>query len=406
MRAMKCVQGLLVVLSLLLTTQALTAKRPTKKVNVEGWAQVQGKDVAAARNEATRDAQKKAVEMTAGVHIKSMMLDRSYSKLVGDKERFEQEIESKIYSKTDGFVRNFKVLSEKQEGSTFKVKLQIEVDDVELSRQLSILGKHLAGARFPKLMFIVKEEYTGRDSKTSVVPEPTLQSMLEDALLAKGFDLVAQDHIETLRAEEGEVFDDLITDDNKAAKFAMKYGAEYLVRATGRIKYTSYNDLGQKEHHGFTEMSLSAINSSSAAVVASKKASGNSPANCFSEAELKVKAVRHTAPKLIDNLVTRILESWDKETENGIRYSVKLYNVKSYRREGLKFIKLLEKMPDAQQVKKLSFGGGRLEVEVFYPMAHDVSALEGAIIEAIDGEKAFKNLDVTYSRGRELNFKL
>lgn len=217
---------------------------------------------------------------------------------------------------------------------------------------------------------------------------------------------MAQDHIQKLRSQEAEVFNDILTDDNKAAKFAMEYGAEYLVRAVGRIKHTSFNDLGQQEHHGFAELSLSAINASSAAIVASKKESGNSPANCFSEIELRVKAVKHVAPKMVDNLIKRILESWDRETANGIRYSVKLYNVKSYRNEGRKFMKLLEKMPEVKQVKKISYGGDRLELEVFYPMVYDLSHLEDAIMDAIDGEKAFRKLDVTYSRGRELNFKM
>jgi hypothetical protein len=61
---------------------------------------------------------------------------------------------------------------------------------------------------------------------------------------------------------------------------------------------------------------------------------------------------------------------------------------------------------EVKDVKKLSFGGGRLELEVFYPSTKDVSALEAAVLEAIGADPAFSTLDVTYSRGRELNFKL
>ena len=63
-------------------------------------------------------------------------------------------------------------------------------------------------------------------------------------------------------------------------------------------------------------------------------------------------------------------------------------------------------MPEVKQLKKISYGGDRLEIEVFYPMVHDVSHLEDAIMDALDGEKMFRKLDVTYSRGRELNFKM
>ncbi len=400
--------GLMAALTMALPNiaEARSALGGTKKITIEGWADIEGNNIAAARDAATRDAQKKAIEMTAGVHIEAMMSDKAYSKIAEDKEVFNQEIISKIYSKTDGFIRNFKVIKEGRDGSVFKVTLQIEIDDTALNRELSIIGKQMAGARFPKLMFVVSETYTNKAGKSINVTESTLQSLLEDALLAKGFDLVAQDHIEKIRSQESDVFSDILTDDNKAAKFAMEYGAEYLVRAIAKVKYTSFNDLGQDEHHGFGELTLSAINASSAAIVASKKESGNSPANCFSEDELKIKAVSHLAPKLVDNLVTRILESWERETQNGIRYSVKLYNVKSYRKQGRKFLKLVEKIAEVVGVKKLSYGGNRLEIEVFYPMAYDVSHLEDAIMDAIDGTRMFRKLDVTFSRGRELNFKM
>ena len=69
-------------------------------------------------------------------------------------------------------------------------------------------------------------------------------------------------------------------------------------------------------------------------------------------------------------------------------------------------IKLSETIDGVKQVKKLSYGGDRLEIEVFYPTAFDVSHLEDAIMNVVEGEKMFRKLDVTYSRGRELNFKM
>lgn len=383
-----------------------SAAVPSKKVSVDGWADISGNNVAAAREQAIAVAQKRAIEMTAGVHIKTMMSDRSLARVKDDQATFEQEVASKIFAQSEGFIERYKVKSEKQEGSTFKVTLEVEVKDGELMRQLAVLAQRIAGARFPKLMFIVTEEYTDKDGKTVPVNEPTFQAALEDAFLARGFDLVAQEHIQKLRSEEAQVFSDIVNDDNKAAKFAMDYGAEYIVKATARVRYTSYNDLGQKEYHGHAELSTKAINASSAAIVASHKESGNSPANVFSEQDLRITAVRHVAPKAIDNLVSRILESWDRETQNGVRYSVKLYNVKSYRDHGRKFIELLEKMANVKQVKKLSYGGDRLELELFYPVTFDTSQLEDAIMNAVATEKSFKNLDVTYSRGRELNFKM
>lgn len=387
-------------------SRAVDPFAPKKKITMEGWADIRGGNIAAARDAATKNAQKSAIETTAGVHIKSMMADESYSKIVNQKERFESEVVSKIYSNSEGFISDFKLIKEQQEGQVYKVTLEVTVNDVELMRQLSIVAKHLEGARFPKIVVIVKELYKDKGGVSQSIREPTLQALLENALLARGFDLVAQEHIVKLRSQESQVFENILTDDNKAAKFAMDYGAEYVVTATSRINHTSFNDLGQQEHHGFAELSLKAINTSTAALVASAKQSGTSPANCFTEEDLRIKAVNNVASELVSNVLTRIVQSWDRETENGVRYSVKVYNVKSYRNHALKFIQAVSKIPNVKQVKKLSFGGDRLELEVFYPVMYDVSQLEQAIMEAIGGEKIFDKLDVTYSRGRELNFKM
>ena len=89
-----------------------------------------------------------------------------------------------------------------------------------------------------------------------------------------------------------------------------------------------------------------------------------------------------------------------------MRYTVRLTNVKSFRKEGRKFIKLLEGIDGATNVKRLSFGGGRLEVELYYPSDRQPSDLEGAIFDASEGERAFKKLDIKLTQGRQLNFTL
>ncbi len=406
MRFPRLVTGLAVCLLIPTVCLAQNPFAPKKKVIVEGWADIKDGNLAAARDAAIKSGLKQAVEMTAGVHIKSIMSDSTYSKMVDDKEKYLSEVKSKIYSKSEGFIGKHRILKESNDGKVFKMTLEVEVKDGELERQLSILAKRLAGARFPKIVVMVKELFIDKTGKKKNVRESTLQALIENALLARGFDLVAQERIFKLRKQESEVFEEFLNDDNKAAKFAMEFGAEYIITAVARIKYTSFNDLGQKEHHAFAELTLKAINSSTAAIVASHKKGGNSPANCFSIGDLKIKAVTHVAPPLIDNLLMRIVQSWDQETSKGIRYSVKLYNVKSYRKQGIKFIKVVRTVPKVMDVKKLSYGGGRLEIEIFYPVKYDVSALEEAILEALDGIKAFAKLDVTYSRGRELNFKL
>jgi hypothetical protein len=377
-----------------------------KVVTAEGAADIQAGATATAREAAIRVAQRAALESVAGVHLRSFLEQEAFSQVQGGTEKFTQTVTAKLIARSDGFIRDFQILHESQEGAVYKVLLEVTIDDMGISRETALIARGLASARFPKIVLAVTEEYTDSAGKSLQVPEPALLALLEDALLARGFDLVAKGRLERMRKEEEKAFAKLFGPENVAAKLAMSYGAEYLVNAAARTKYTSRNDLGMNELHGYTELTLRAVNASSAAVVASFKQSGNSPAGVYSEEDLRIRSVQHVAPLMVENLVTRILESWDRDEHNGVRYSVKLLGVKSYKTQVAPFLELLSHLPNVKQVKEISFGENRLEVEVFYPSSEDVSVLKRAIIEAAGQARQFKGMDVAYSRGRELNFRL
>lgn len=267
-------------------------------------------------------------------------------------------------------------------------------------------SENIALARSPKILFLAEEHFTNEAGDEVTIEHTPLRALLEDALLAKGFDLVAAEHVEKLRKEEREVFEGLIAGSEKAVQVAMRYGAEYIVTASAHVKYESYNDLGQGEHHGFAELVLRAINGSTGAVIASFPKSGHSPANAFSEEEMRSKVLRRLAPGLADNLILRIMETWKRQASIGARYIVKLYRVVGYGKYGLRFIELLKNVPGVRDVKKISYGGGRLEVEVFYPLNLDVSQLEQAIVKAASTDRELRDIDLSFSRGRELSFTL
>ena len=282
-----------------------------------------------------------------------------------------------------------------------------KVASVVVQRQQDSVQARVSGkARAPKSMFVVSEEFTDARGVTTKVAQPALQALLEDALLARGFDLVAREQVARIRAEERQVFAEILSDDNAAAKLAMQYGAEYLINASATIRDTGGNPDRPSERHGYAELSLKAINASSGAVIASFKQGGTSPRDCCLSADLRMKSISFLAPPIIENLVTRVLDSWDRELQHGVRYSVKIVGVKSFRQQGAACLRLLERLPDVKQVNQISFGGERLEIEVFFPSERDVSQLESTVINAAAKTKELKRLDVVYTRGRELNFKL
>ena len=82
-----------------------------KKVTVEGWADIQGGDIATARELAITRARQRAIEQVAGVHIQTMISDTALAKIKDGKETFEQQVNQRIYSKSVGFVVGHTIIS-------------------------------------------------------------------------------------------------------------------------------------------------------------------------------------------------------------------------------------------------------------------------------------------------------
>jgi hypothetical protein len=376
-----------------------------KAIIVEGVADIRGEGVGDARDAAMHSAQRAAVEQIAGVHVQSILSEDALSIVRGDKESFGQEITTRFISQSEGTLRKFRVVKEGRERALYRVSLEVQADDASIAKDVVSLARSMARARYPKLMLAIQEQYTDKNGKTMDVEEPAFLSLLEDALLARGFDLVARGRIEKMRKDERAVFSDLFGPQNAAAKVAMSYQAEYLVNGVARITYASSNDLGLGELHGAVELTLRAINTSTAAVVASFKQEGTTGPE-YSEQEVRVKGVQHVGPPVIDNLVTRVLESWKTEDRLGARYMVRVVDLKDYKKQVTPFLRLLQRVPEVSKVKQVSYGGGRLEVELFYPASHDVSLFTQAVMDAAGHTSAFRKLNVALTTGRDVNFTL
>ncbi len=324
-----------------------------------------------------------------------------------DRARFEREAYEAIDRDPAPFFRTANLTSADLSNGVVSADVVMEVDGPGMLRMMSLLDRRIAEARFPKIMFLVKEQYTNQAGEVVTIDSPVFRSVMQDALIARGFDLVSKEVVERLRAQDAKVFASLLEKPNEAAiQHASSYGAEYLVVADVKVAHTSFDAMGLKAHRGRAEIALQAIDASTGALVHSTNQDGNSPPNCYDEGTMRNKTVKVLSDKMTEPFIDRIVQSWDRDTENGIRYTVRLYEVKSKKRQGLRFIEMLGKLPDVKLVKQLTFAEGRMELEVFYKAAFDITHLEAAVLQASEKVAPLKTMDVRSSRGRELNLTL
>src|SRR5262245_65731538 len=87
----------------------------SKQITAEGVASV-GNDPAAARDKAIEDALRRAVEQAVGTIVESETAVENY-----------QLLSDKIYSHSSGYVKDYKVVSEKTEGGLVRVTVAANV---------------------------------------------------------------------------------------------------------------------------------------------------------------------------------------------------------------------------------------------------------------------------------------
>jgi len=111
------------------TNKNREAKEITEIIQAEGLAAVINNDILDAKKRALGEAQRNAVEMTVGVYVNAAT-------------RVEKAImvDQQILSKTNGYIKKYKILSEGREGDLYKTKIEALVKIEDVNKDLNLLG--------------------------------------------------------------------------------------------------------------------------------------------------------------------------------------------------------------------------------------------------------------------------
>jgi Flagellar assembly protein T, N-terminal domain len=178
--------GVWVVL-LLLSGSFHAFAQQTQTITAEGVGAVMGNDRAIARDQAIQDALRKAVEQAVGTMVSSETMVQNF-----------QTLSDKIYTQTQGYIQNYRVLSETPGPNVHQVTIQATVAMGDLEKDLQALGFLLGQVGKPRIMILVAEQQIGqqyynywwgthRGTQTDLnVAENTIM----DRFREKGFDIV------------------------------------------------------------------------------------------------------------------------------------------------------------------------------------------------------------------------
>lgn len=209
---MKKIAGLLIG-SLFLMNTALA-----QEVTVEGL----GTD----KDGAVKDAMRNAVETVVGSYVDSNTL-------------VENSIVSldEIYLKSQGFVKNIRVLNEREDAQEYWVKALVDVDTAPDATLLSRLNTIML-LNDPRIAVLVqkqvKQSVDGNYSSSALQADEFTESVMNEKLMEMGFQHIVDPQV-VAQLKESSLIGAFVAEGNVPSNASDMYGIDYLVLGTSSV---------------------------------------------------------------------------------------------------------------------------------------------------------------------------
>jgi hypothetical protein len=175
------------VLLFFLSLAATASGQQAQTITAEGVGAVMGGDRAIARDQAITDALRKAVEQAVGTMVSSETMVQNF-----------QTLNDRIYTQTQGYIQNYRILSENAGPNIHQVIIQATVAMGNLEKDLQALGFLLGQVGKPRILVLVAERNIGKQSDSHWWGHPgstgadfnIAENAIMDHFREKGFDLV------------------------------------------------------------------------------------------------------------------------------------------------------------------------------------------------------------------------
>jgi len=247
---------------------------------------VSGVGFGATRDLAIVKAKMDALEKSIGILISSKSVVENYT-----------TISDKIITKSNGFVKNYKIIKEKQfkEDGLYEIEIVAEISDVldNLIKDRIALKFLLSEIGFPAFSVVLINNDYERDRVS--------EGLIKKKLLKMGFKLK---YVSVKDIDDMELFN------KKGIDFLLKGSIDYETVSMENI----YNIKSMKSFQ--TSIECEVINTSSNEIISSEVITGK--AAHISEKVAKVKALEKAIPRLANYLILESVGKWSSEVSENL----------------------------------------------------------------------------------------
>ncbi|HSE39504.1 MAG TPA: flagellar assembly protein T N-terminal domain-containing protein [Acidobacteriota bacterium] len=356
------------ILVLLLCFALPVFAQDTKQITAEGVASI-GSDPAAARDKAIDDALRRAVEQAVGSMVESETAVENY-KLLSDR----------IYSRSSGYVKNYNVISERQEGGLLRVTISADVSSGDLNNDLAGIGLLQRRMKYPRVMVSIIEDNILTTSdywNTYSVSTSQAESTVNMKMKEKGFNIVDPNFMrkqmnarEAKEAWEG--------DYATAGNFGKRLGAEIVIIGQATSTRAANTIMGSDLISVSSAINATAVKAGTGEVIA--QATGKGTAAHINEVAAMQESLKKASDQVSEQLITGILDQWQRESSGTRAIAMVVNDISPAELDRLKAG--VEKLRGVAEVQVRNFSQGSADITI-------QAKTDGQELSALIGKTSF-----------------
>jgi hypothetical protein len=348
--------GLLLAL-LLFSGSGGAAGQEVQTITAEGVGVVIGGDRSIARDNAINDALRKAVEQAVGTMVSSETLVQNF-----------QTLNDRIYTQTQGYIQNYKILGEVPGADLHRVTIQAAVAMGNLQKDLQALGILLGQVGKPRIMILIAEQNIGKQYYTywwgqergEQADLTVAENTIMDHFREKGFDFV--DHnVQSKDIKVSPAFRIADLNDRAAVTLGQQADAEVVIvgkalaKSVGPIAGTAMKSVQ-------ANISLRAIQTDNGRVLSS--GTEHAAAVHIDEITAGAEALRKASVKMADKMIDDIVKNFQKRAAATTLVQLTVTGLSGHP-DLLKFKNMVQsQVRGVERIHERSFSGSEAKMDV------------------------------------------
>ncbi len=344
-------------LALALVALASAARaEDVKTTEAVGQAAVTG-DLLAAREQAKDDALRNCVQQVART-IVTAATETDQAQLLSDK----------IFAHSEGYVRKFQVLEDKQDGNTWVTKLRCEVSEAKLDEDMLAFGIAYRRAGMPRVFVLVAEQAINATQATgwwqgggNTADLRVMENAFMDRMEKSGFTFVDPEVL------QGKVKLEAIGADpnlQQAREIGVRSGADLVV--VGRAIAKPLGEIQIQNgtfYSAVANVSARAVRTDTGEIVATAEFTGTAGRG-FEQTTAGRNAFSEAGRQLARELFAKIGKVWTREQSGSKRIAMAVLGVDDYARLAAFKNVLVQSVRGVKDVQERSMENGRAELDV------------------------------------------